>query len=128
MDAICKPPRYIKRKIYRAAQQGVTLTVEDCLPKPKEPTQLERIFQLLNNYFEVVRITDLIETSNGRKKLDAGQEKVIEYCRNELLFAKYNIQCKQLRLAKWRLTNITNKLDENNMVNTNLLQKLRSIQ
>ena len=117
-----KPDRAMRRKL----NNDPTLHICDCI-KVKEPTQIERTYKLLNDYFEVIRITNKIENSNGKYSSDEEQLKVVNWCREQLVFVKYNIQCGQKLLAKSRLTNITNKLDENNIVNLNLLKQLRSL-
>ena len=117
-----KPDRAMRRKL----RNDPTTYICDYI-KAKDPTQIERTYKLLNDYFEVIRITNKIENSNGKYSSDEAQLKVINWCREQLVFVKYNIQMGQKLLAKSRLTNVTNKLDENDMVNLNLLKQLRSL-
>lgn len=122
-----KIPRFIKRKIHRAKLNGIELSIKDCLPLPKPISPLKKTYKLLNDYFEVIRITNMINGANGKYIPSELEKRVIKWCQEQMMFIKKEIDFNQKRVAKWRLTNIVDKLKENSMVNKKLLDDLNYI-
>lgn len=127
MTALEKSSRAIKRKIHRAKLNGIELSISDCIPRQKPPSQIDRTFKLLNDYFEVIRITNMIEGANSNYIPSELEKSVIQFCREQLQFIDVNIRFKQRLAAKFRLNKIVEKLNENGMINKKLLSQLRSI-